>query len=173
MADETVEEPKEGEEPAKSGNLKKIIIFAVLALILIAASIGGTVFFMSGSDANEEELAEAAAEEEPGLAPAVYVPIKPALLVNFMHNGRRRLLEVTVTVMSRDMDVITGLQANLQLIKHHTNNVISSHAYEELQTDEGKELMRQAVLKKLQELMQEEIGNDKVEQVLFESFVMQ
>lgn len=171
--EETTTEAEDSSESASGGNLKKIILLVLVALILIAASIGGTVFFMSGSEAQDNENPEGEAGEEVVQQPAVYVPIKPALLINFMHNGRRRLLEVSVTLMSRDMDVVNGLQANLQLIKHHTNNVISSHAFEELQTDEGKELMRQALLKKLQQVMLEEIQNDGVEQVLFESFVMQ
>lgn len=174
MADEEASNAEE--ETSSGGGLKKIILLVVMGLVLIGASVGGTLFFLGGDKAEEggdAAAAEAAAEPEDTQSPAVYVPIKPALVINFMSNGRRRLLEVSVTIMSRDMDVVTALQSNIQLVKHNLNNVIASHAYEELQTDEGKELMRQAALKKMQTLMQDEIGNDQVEQVLFESFVMQ
>lgn len=173
MADE--ENNNAEEEASSGGGLKKIILLVVMALVLIGASVGGTLFFLGGDKAEEGEAAATAeaAEPEETQSPAVYVPIKPALVINFMSNGRRRLLEVSVTIMSRDMEVVTALQSNIQLVKHNLNNVIASHAFEELQTDEGKELMRQAALKKMQDLMQQEIGNDKVEQVLFESFVMQ
>jgi flagellar FliL protein len=45
--------------------------------------------------------------------------------------------------------------------------------YADLQTAEGKELLRQQALENIQNLLQQEIGKPGVEQVLFTNFVMQ
>jgi len=51
--------------------------------------------------------------------------------------------------------------------------LIGGQLYEEIQTAEGKELLRQQCLQELQKIMQEEIGKPGVEQVLYTNFVMQ
>jgi flagellar FliL protein len=51
--------------------------------------------------------------------------------------------------------------------------LFSGESYEELQTHEGKELLRQKSLTALQELLQQEVGKSDIEEVLFTSFVMQ
>lgn len=177
MADEEkTDGTEEGGEEKSGGGLKKIIIMAVVGLVLIGASIGGTIFFMSGGEdaAATGEGATAAAEEaEPEKLPAIYFPIKPALIVNFNNKGRRHLLQVSITIMSRDQETIAALQTHLPLVKNKLTMVIGSEAYEDLQTDEGRELLRQRVLDKLNAVMKEEINKSEVEQVLFEGFVMQ
>lgn len=177
MADEEKKDDAEaGSEEKSGGGLKKIIIMAVVGLVLIGASIGGTIFFMSSGDdataAGEGATAEAE-EAEPEKLPAIYFPIKPALIVNFNNKGRRHLLQVSITIMSRDQETIGALQSHLPLVKNNLTMVIGSEAYEDLQTDEGRELLRQRVLDKLNAIMQQEINKSKVEQVLFEGFVMQ
>lgn len=174
--EETKDGSEEGSEEKSGGGLKKIIIMAVIGLVLIGASVGGTIFFMSGGDdaaAGAEGAAASAKEPEPEKLPAIYFPVKPALIVNFNNKGRRHLLQVSITIMSRDPETIGALQTHLPLVKNNLTMVIGSEVYEELQTDEGKELLRQRVLDKLNVIMKQEIGKSEVEQILFEGFVMQ
>lgn len=166
---------------APMGARTKLIMLLAIGLLVIAGSIGGTLFLLGVFDGTDDEdttvesdmtaMAEPAVVNKP--RPAMYFPIKPAFIVNFPSRGRQHYLQVDMTVMTRDPDVFTGLQTHMPLVKNRLVMLIGGEVYEELQTDEGKELLRQKSMDALQEIMQQELGKTGVEQVLFTNFVMQ
>ena len=178
--DQLQEEAETGGEGSGSGK-KKLIILIVIGLLVVGGTIGGTLFLLGffdgdggdeGSDENVEDSAtEVVVPEKP--KSAMYFPIKPAFVVNFHSRGRQRYLQAELTVMTRDMDVFNAMQTHMPLIKNRMVMLLGGEVYEELQTDEGKELLRQKALQALQDIMQQEIAKPGIEQVLFTSFVMQ
>ena len=188
MADDVETENEEVEKLQKAGLGKvKLLVFLLVILVLIAGTIGATLYFLgvfgSGGSGDEEAAvaeevpsAEAAAADKPAnaaKAPAMYFPIQPPFVVNFQSRGRTRYVQADVTVMTRNPKVFDAIQMHLPLIKNRLVMLFSGGVYEELQTDEGKELMRQQALEALQAIMQQEIGEKGIEQVLFTNFVMQ
>ncbi|MGK0501213.1 MAG: flagellar FliL protein [Oceanicoccus sp.] len=184
MAEENEEQAtEEGSEQKERKPLSpklKLIIWIVAGVLALLVTVGGTLyllgFFDSGStDAEEtdegEEVAIKVVENMP--QPAMYFPIKPAFIVNFPSRGRQRYLQAEVTVLTRDGDVFSAMQMHLPLIKNRLVMMFGGEMYEELQTDEGKELLRQKSLEAIQEIMQQEIGKPGIEEVLFTNFVMQ
>lgn len=170
----------------KKGLDKKLILFIVLILVLVAVSIGGTLLAVklltpepsvsnmdenvNAGDPDELVSEEAEIEIKP---PAIYFPMKPALIVNFPARGRQRYLQAEITLMSREDDVIEAIEIHMPMIRNALILTFSGHDYQELQTDEGRELLRQAVLMEVQTIMEREIGKPGVEKVLFTNFVMQ
>jgi flagellar protein FliL len=182
MAEENEDknEDQGAEGKKKAGFLaanKKLVIGIVVGVLLLLCSVGGTLFmlgFFDGSESDEQEVEEVSEEPEVAKpASAMYFPIKPAFVVNFPTQGRQRMLQADITVMTRDMEVFTALQTHLPLIKNRLVMLLGGEVYEDLQTDEGKELLRQKALQALQDIVQQEIGKSDVEQVLFTNFVMQ
>lgn len=176
----------EGQDTPKSRQplsaRKKLIILIVLGLLAVAGSVVGTLYLLGVFDSDEPAMAmeEGAADSEgPSQAssnkprPAMYFPIKPAFVVNFPTRGKQRYLQVEITVMTRDPDIFTALQTHMPLVKNRLVLLLGGQIYEELQTDEGKELLRQKALQALDEIMQQELGKAGVEEVLFINFVMQ
>jgi flagellar FliL protein len=47
----------DGKEQAPASNKKMILIFAVVALVLVGAAVGGTMFFMGGEDHGKQHVA--------------------------------------------------------------------------------------------------------------------
>ncbi len=178
--DEQVNEEENGEE-GKSKPRKKInpiIIWVVVGVLVVAGSVGGTLFMLGvfDSDEAEEVVEEEAAEAQDVVAkpdPAMYFPIKPAFIVTLPSKGRQRMLSVEVTIMTRDSEIFNGLQTHMPLVKNRLVMLLGGEIYEELQTAEGKELLRQKALQAMQDIMQQEIGKPAIEQVLFTNFVMQ
>lgn len=167
------ENEEEGSEKA-SGGMKKIIIIAVLGILLIGGSVGATLYFFGAFDDESEVVAEEGEGEPVDVKmPAIYFPIKPPFIVNFQSRGRQRFLQVSVTVMSREQDAIDAIQTHSPLIKNRLVMLFSGEVYEELYTDEGRELLRLKTLTAIQKLLEQEIGKPGIEQVLFENFVMQ
>ena len=183
MAEEDDEQVQDEGEVAKKkagSGKKKLIILIVVGLLVMAGAVGGTLFMLGFFDTGDDEGdaqgdAEDVVQEEviEKPKPAMYFPIKPAFVVNFHSRGRQRYLQTELSVMTRDMEVFNAMQTHSPLIKHRMGMLLSGEVYEELQTDEGKELLRQKALNTLQEIMQQEIGKAGIEQVLFTSFVMQ
>jgi len=159
------------------GGKKKLIILIVLGLLLLAGAGGGTLYFLGffdGDDsveqADEEVIDENVVEKPPS---ALYFPIKPAFVINFQSRGRQRYLQTDVILMTREPTMFTGLQEHLPLIKNRLVMLFGGQVYEVLQTDEGRELLRQDALVAVKEIMEQEMGKSDIEQILFTNFVMQ
>lgn len=184
-------------EEKQGGGKKKLIIFIVIGILLIAGSVGGTLFALGviggddseqmadgemakGEEGEGEENSEETEEGEegegaPGSASptAIYIPLKPAIVVNYDSRGRQRFLQAEITLLVRSEDALAAAELHMPMVRNTLVMLFSGQIYEELQTPEGKELARQLALEQVQAIMQNEIGDDGVEQVLFTNFVMQ
>ena len=172
------ETPEVEDVAEATGGKKKLIILIVLGMVLVGISVGGTLFALkmfSGEEAavavEGEEGGEAAAPEVK--LPAVYFPLKPAIIVNFQSRGRQRFLQAEVTLKMREPDVVAAVELHMPMIRNALVMLLGGQIYEDLQTPEGKELLRQQALAEIQRLIEIEIGKPGVEQVLFTNFVMQ
>lgn len=173
MADEDDQAPQSG------GKTKKLILMIVVAAVLIGLSVGGTLMaikFLGAEDTDmlaAEDEASASAEVVEVKKPAIYYPLKPNIIVNFNARGKQRFLQAEISLMVRDDDVVTAIEEHSAMLQHSLLMLFSGQDYSELQTDEGKELLRQMALAEIQGLLEQEIGKPGVEQVLFTGFVMQ
>src|SRR5690606_26831659 len=111
--------------------------------------------------------------DESAKKPAIYYPLQPVFIVNFESQGRQRFLQAELNLMLRDEAVIAALELHMPAIRNSLVMLFSGQTYEDLQTAEGKELLRQQALLNVQEVLEKEIGKPGVEQVLFTNFVMQ
>ncbi len=176
MADE--DNAEQGEETPKKGGKKKLIVMILIGIALIGLSIGGTLFALQMLNPEEPtELAEGEVAEGEEAAPtkqsAIYFPLKPPIIVNFQARGRQRFLQAELTLMARDNEVIEAVEIHMPMIRNSLVMLFGGQIYEDMQTAEGKELLRQEALAEVQRLLEQEIGQPGVEQILFTNFVMQ
>lgn len=61
----------------------------------------------------------------------------------------------------------------MPLVKNRLIMLFEGGVYDELQTNEGKESLRQNALEVLQEIIKQEVGVYEVEEILFTNSVMQ
>lgn len=177
---EAEEKESDGEEGAedkesKKGGLGKILLLAGIGLLLVGVSVGGTLFFL-GAFSKEETGEEMAAEEGEQVevkAEAIYLPLQPPFIANYDVRGRQRYLQTSVSIMTREQDVVEAVEQHMPLVRNELVLLLSGQVYEELQTEEGRELLRQSALEAVQGIMETEIGKPGVEQILFTDFVMQ
>ncbi|MDZ7924709.1 MAG: flagellar basal body-associated FliL family protein [Marinagarivorans sp.] len=162
-------------EATEGGGKKKLIVLIVVGLFLIALSVGGTVAALKFlSPPSPVENPEAVVD--PILTtkkPAIYYPIKPEIVVNYGDKGRQRYAQIEVTLLIREQDVVVAVELHAPMITNALIMIIGGQTYEEVQTAEGKELLRQQCLQSIQQILEKEIGKPGVEQVLFTNFVMQ
>ncbi len=166
----------EGEENAGGGKKKLIIIIAAAVLLLGG---GAAAFLLMGGDEEAAEGEEAAkAEETEQAAPPeegepVYLPMEPKFIVNLPPGGPAKMLQISVTVFTRQQPVADFIKENDPMLRHHLNNLFESQQAAELLTREGREKLQQAVQELLQKKLEEFDQPGKIKGVYFTEFVLQ
>ncbi|MDH5257790.1 MAG: flagellar basal body-associated FliL family protein [Gammaproteobacteria bacterium] len=170
MAEEAEKKDSSGGSP-----MKLIIVMIIGGVLLVAVSIGG-VFFMMKSMGMLDGKGGGHKQEHASTSsrPAIYYPLEPAFVVNFKDRGRTRFLQVTMDVMTTEQAILDELQKHMPLIRNNILILLSKQDGEVLQSGEGKEIIREAVLKELQTIMTEKTGQVKtIEALYITSFVTQ
>lgn len=177
MAEEDqTEEEKSQEGKSEAGSKKKLLLLISIGLAIVGLSVGGTLLalnFLGGPASEQVDVPEDTEPAPEPLPPAIYYPIKPPIIVNFDDRGRQRYLQAELTLMTRDSDIISTIELHMPMIRNGLIMLIGGQLYEDIQTAEGKELLRQQCLQELQRIMEREIGKPGIEQVLFTNFAMQ
>lgn len=160
------EEATEGEAPKKKN---PIVLFIIIGVLLIGLSIGGTLFFVLGMNQSGDE----ALEEEVTSPVALYYALNPKFQTNYDVNGRQRLFQLAISLLTREQDVVDAITTHAPTIKSKLVILLSGQQYTALQTPDGRNELRQQCLEAVQEILNIEIGKPGVEKVLFTDFVMQ
>lgn len=161
----------EGDQPAAK-NKKKWIIVALVALLLVGLTVAGTLWLLSDTEAEPAETSEPEVEE-PAVKAAIYYPLKPEFISNYEVRGRQRYLQVEMTLMLRDNSAVSDIELHMPALRNGLVILLRGQIYAELQTPEGKELLRQQALNTVRTVLKKETGKPVVEQVLFTNLVLQ
>jgi flagellar FliL protein len=167
---------------------KKLFLFIGIAILLVVVSVGATYFLLEMMDGkhaggDDETLADEVAK------PALYLPLK-TFTVNYDVNGRQRFLQAELTLMYRDATLEVVIKDHMPAVRNGLVMLLSRQAFDELQTSEGKEKLREAALTEIQKIIAKETAASasntsekaktksknselNIEQVLFTQFVMQ
>ncbi len=176
-------------EIADGGNKKKkMIIIAAAAVVLLGG--GGAAFMMMGGD--PPPAAEAPAEGAPaadGAAPAadaaaaaaggaevgsaLYVGMPRPFVFNVAGANRDRLVQIKAQLLVRGTQNEETAKQHIPLIESTMLRTFSKANADELVTAAGKEAIKAAALKDVQEALNGVAGTPVVEEILFTGFVMQ
>ena len=170
MAEEQANETEEAVE--KSGGMGKMLLFAGIAVALLAVGgIAGWVMMKPDAPAEEEEVAEAEASA-PG--PSFYTSLHPPLVVNFEDElGDPHVMQITLEVMATDQVSINSVREHIPVIRNSLILLFGSAVYEEVVTREGKEKLLADGLEEVQRIMTEKVGDHEVEALYFTGLVIQ
>jgi flagellar FliL protein len=168
------------EEQTTVGGKRKKLMMAGGALVVLLLVIGGGAFwFLSGGDETDEEVANGEAVEEvgglfsSGSKKAIYHKLSPNFITTFEANSKQRYVQLEVTFVTRDQEVVSALIKHKPLIRNAMVMLFAEQDYLVLQTQQGKTALRDAAVERVQGILQQEIGMPGIEQVLFTEFVMQ
>lgn len=132
--------------------------------------ISACLFLSVGVMAEEEEGKEGdpAVLERP-----IYIPLKPAFVVNYGGQGKLKYLKVEVSLRVKDNLSANVVRHHMPLIRNHLVILLSKQKDEDIDTQAGKEALRQQGLTGIQDLLMEENGEQGVIDLLFNNFVLQ
>lgn len=173
MADDTKD--IEGDEQGGGGKKKLIIIIALVALLLIGGGLAA-FFLLSGDDEESaegtseptEEIVEPIEEGEP-----IYVEMKPQFVVNLPPGGPAKMLQIAITVFTRQQEVADFISENDPMLRHHLIDLLEEQDATLLMTLEGKQALQAEIQELIAAKLEEFKQAGEIKGVFFTQFVMQ
>ncbi len=151
---------------------KKLIIMIAAAVILLAVGGGVTFFFMKGSSSNGEKVEHAEEDESAASAEKLYFDMSKPLVVDFPKGSVAEHGRITVSMLVEGAENVGILKANEPMIRNNLLMLISAQDAANLNTGEGKEALRKAMLDEVTSVLVKMAGKGEVKEIFFTSFVM-
>lgn len=164
-----------GIERQKDGKRRLIIISVIVAVLLVGAG-GGAAWYFLGADDSTAAVAGGKgkkAKAEPVQAPPIYHPLDPPFVANLPPGGKAKMLQAAVRIQTRDPGLVTFLQQNDPMVRHHLLSLFGAQDAAGLMTRAGREQLQADVQQTLSRLVQERGAEGAVEAVYFTQFVLQ
>lgn len=115
-----------------------------------------------------------AKDSEEGMAPKpIYLPIKPSFVVNYGGAGRLRYVKADITARLSSSGAAASVRHHLPYIRNNIVRLFASQTDESISSQEGKEALRQEILKEIQMIIMEEDEVEGVDDVYFKSLMIQ
>ncbi|MDQ7015353.1 MAG: flagellar basal body-associated FliL family protein [Gammaproteobacteria bacterium] len=177
MANE--KESVDSEQAEKPKN--NMLMFAGITLLLVALSVGGTLFFMGGESnsvlATTEAVAVAVAVEpsvsKKPLANAIYVELDPAFTVNLMGGSSSKFLQIAVSILTYYDDSEESIQRHIPEIRNSLLMLFGEQKSQKLGDVKSKEILRSKALEAVKKVLSERGEKVDIEALFFTKFVMQ
>lgn len=163
---------------SKAGGKFGIGMLLAVALVCTAAAGGGAYLFL-GKPADKDAAHGAAAADDAGEgagvppAPASYLSLEPAFVVNLESTDEAHYLQAEIQLMSRDALALDAAKTHVPMLRNALLLLFGQQKPEDLATRAGKEKLQQAALAEVQRVLKAETGKPVVDAVYFTSFVMQ
>ena len=150
--------------PAKSGKLKKILIIAVGAIVLLGAGAGGAWFFIGKTHGPARPAPE---------PPPVFFPLE-SLTVNLQSDdGAMHYLRAGLTLKLKDEKVQLLVTEHMPEVRSRVLLLLSGKRPDDLATVDGKKQLANELRASVETAASTAEKPVRVEEVLFTEFVVQ
>ncbi|EKS69287.1 flagellar basal body-associated protein FliL [Caballeronia zhejiangensis] len=150
--------------PAKAGKLKKILIIAVGAIVLLGAGAGGAYFFVGKNHGPAKPAPE---------PPPVFFPLE-SLTVNLQSDdGAMHYLRAGLTLKLKDEKVQLLVTEHMPEVRSHVLLLLSGKRPDDLATVDGKKQLANELRASVETAASTAEKPVRVEEVLFTEFVVQ
>jgi len=136
-----------------------------IVALLIALGISLTTTSLQAQE-EEEEVAAPPAR-------AIYIPLKPPFVVNYGGVGRLRYLKAELSVRVTSVMGANSIRHHMPYIRNQLILLFSKQSEQTLDTQEGKEMLRQEALLAIHSILEEEDGESELVDVYFNQLVLQ
>ena len=99
--------------------------------------------------------------------------MRPAYIINYVTGAKPRFLQAEFTVMARNEAAIEAVILHMPLIRSEIVNFLTEQNFLELQTQEGKELVRQGIVVLVNNILESYQISPGIESALITNFVLQ
>lgn len=156
--------------------IKKTLGIGILLLGVLVAVVSA----QEPQDVQESQDAQPQAQQDasasstpPANARTTYIPLAPPFVVNYGGPGRLKYLKAEMSVRVDDLASANSVRHHMPLIRNNLVMLFSRQSEEEVNTQEGKERLRQTALKEINDLITAEDGKSGVVEVYFNNLIIQ
>ena len=158
----------------------KILLIALLAISLAGAGWYYRDMLPLGADnelaegETEADSADGHGEAADASAAPVYLTLDPPFVVNFVHRGTLRYLQVSLDLKYHDANLLTRVSERMPEIRNDLILLFSNQEYEKLRTLEGKEMLRREIMGAINHVLDIDTKDKRASgEVFITNFVMQ
>ncbi|MBT8349695.1 MAG: flagellar basal body-associated FliL family protein [Deltaproteobacteria bacterium] len=151
----------------------KILIILIGVFLLVVVAMGGGFFMMwnkmSSMNVQNSEGVENGTEAEEAVE--IMGPTKKleTFIVNLADKGGKRYLRISMDLELEKEETVQVVEKRLPKIRDAVLMILPTKKYEDIGTVEGKSVLRNEILTKINELMKPEI----IKNIYFTEFVVQ
>ncbi|MEY3807097.1 MAG: hypothetical protein RI893_73 [Pseudomonadota bacterium] len=152
-----------------SKNMIIIVISTVVILLVLGV---GAFFFMKGRSPEGEKI-EQPVHESATPTEKLYFDMSKPVIVDFPKGSVVKHGRISVSMLIEDAEITGVLKKNEPMILNNLLMLIGAQDSAVLNTGEGKEMLRKAILEDVNAILKKVAGKGEVEDIFFTSFVMQ
>jgi flagellar FliL protein len=149
--------------PPKQKSRKLLWIIVVALLVVLAGGAGAAYWFLKPS-----RPASAKA-----LAPAQYIALDPAFVVNLADTDGVRYLQADVQLQTRDADTAAAIALHSPIIRNRLLLLFGQQTSQQLNGRNGKEHLQAQALAEVKNILKAQHAANRVDALLFTSIVIQ
>lgn len=152
----------------------RLLKFILLLIIIVGASVGGTMLFMNrNSMSGPSTPAESApAAAPPAVAAPIFAELEP-FTVTLYGEIRNRILYTAITLRLADDASRKQIQDYMPEVRDRILKVLSAQQLAQIQTPEGRQALSAAIKTELTRPFAPQLPGPQVSDVLFTAFVVQ
>ena len=104
---------------------------------------------------------------------AIYIPLKPAFIVNYGGPGRLKYIKADISVRLQDAKAANSVRHHMPYIRNNLVMLFSAQTEESIASQEGKEALRQEALQEVRNVIMQEDHQEGVIDLYFNAFLIQ
>jgi Flagellar basal body-associated protein len=138
------------------------------ALALIGVLLASTPLAYASGGADSPKEGDAMVN-----AGAIYIPLKPAFIVNYGGAGRLKYIKADISLRLQDSAAANSVRHHMPYIRNNLMMLFSAQSDESISSQEGKEALRQEALQTVREVIMKEDQAEGVVDLYFNAFLIQ
>jgi flagellar FliL protein len=144
----------------------KFTMYVVGAILLVAAGLGATWYFLG------QHTAQAAATAKPVVKPPVFLVLEP-FTVNLQHEDGQQFLQVGMTLQAASQSQADAITLYMPQVRSRILLLLSSKKASEILSSDGKRKLAAEILAQIAQPLTPQGSKQDVSEVYFTSFVVQ
>jgi len=163
--------------------MKKLVIALIVAVVAIPVGLyfGGYLTLASpqaaeGGEGEEEVVTDSHGNVISAGGVPLYLTLDPPFVVNFMHRGTMRYLQLSLDLMFHEQAMLDRVKEHMPAIRNDLILLLSNQEFETLSSPDGKEVLREKIMVAVNEILEIDpatLAEEDAGQVYFTNFVMQ
>ncbi|MFT0531449.1 flagellar basal body-associated FliL family protein [Castellaniella hirudinis] len=154
----------------------RLLKFILLLIVIIGATVAGTMLFLNRTSAGTPDAPAAPVAEAQPAPPPVRAPIFAELepfTVTLYGEMRNRILYTAITLRLDNEESRKQIQDYMPEVRDRILKVLSAQQLAQIQTPEGREALSQGIRASLSRPFAAQLPGPQIEDVLFTAFVVQ